>query len=196
MDWSPIVAVAVGGVIGLSGEFIGRSSANRQANTLREQAADEARVEHSQRLTDELEREVRARGREAAERIIRAFADNPIPLKNAPGMEATHEVLRQRVLAILYILYVEIPCVPDASLRESLTDGRNILDWSLEPELPELDLRLAVRLVRHNVVPHLGAWLRREDIPPLTEYWTREAPRILAEHREKVNAVDEHAFET
>jgi hypothetical protein len=167
MDWSTVVAAAVGAAIGLTGNLFGRIGARRQADWQRKQALEDSEVAYHRSRSEELERESRQRLHLAVDRILETFAINSIAVTapNDAGIEERAlnillEIARQRI----YIL--------DPDVRRRLDLSANMLDYALSGSSPAgYTIAEVVFVIRNGCKDWLGALVRREKVPPPSGDW-------------------------
>ncbi|MFB7592081.1 hypothetical protein [Streptomyces sp. NPDC056169] len=166
MEWGTIATVLIGGLIGLSGEAIGRIGARRQSQIARQEALEDANIARSQAIEDDNRREKEARERSAAENILSAYLENPIRLVNQPREEAVLSVAR-----VCTILGFEQSFILDAELRQRVAEICYFLDLAAAGDVGGYTVAEVGFLARSETRMLMGAWARGEDLPPSIEGW-------------------------
>ena len=123
MDWSALAAVALGGVMALGGDQLGRFSVRRDAQRTRAQS-----------IIDQCETQTYERNRKAAGEIMLVFQANPISFGD-PVTDATPK----RLSAIVAVMSTETPYILNQVVRTRLVEIQDTLDLV---NAPTSDLRI------------------------------------------------------
>ncbi|WP_147977455.1 hypothetical protein [Streptomyces sp. MS191] len=175
MEWGTIVTVLLGGLIGLSGETVGRMGARRQAQIARQEALEDASKARSQAIEDDSRRGKEARERTAVENILSAYLENPIRLVDQPSEETVLSVTK-----ICLVLGFEQSFILNAELRQRVAEICYFLDISTDGDVCGYSAAEVGFLSRSEMRMLMGAWARGEDLPNSIEGWG-ELRRGLAE---------------
>ncbi|MFD7032352.1 hypothetical protein ACFWAR_30420 [Streptomyces sp. NPDC059917] len=166
MEWGTVIAVLIGGLIGLGGDAMGRIGARRQARTSRLEHLEDVETARRQAVEDEGRREKRDREMRAVERILSAYLENPIGLVNQL-MDAT--VLS--ITEIVKVLGFEQSFILDGELRQRITEICHFLDLASVGDVGAYSSAEVGFLARNETRMLLGAWVRGERLPDSIEGW-------------------------
>jgi hypothetical protein len=162
-----ILAAMAGAAIGLVGDITGRLSSRRQAEQARRQAIEGEERRRLATLEDESKRVSDRRARDAAEEIVRIFAKNAIHFNEPRG-----EDLERKLTLIVVTIYSEHLHITDEVLRHRLLEIEHILDAAMSGAVFDgYSLANLAYVGRVNCYRLLGAWLRKESLPAVTEDW-------------------------
>jgi len=185
LEWATIVAAAIGAAIGFLGEYTGRRGARKQAEPARDQAIEAAERLRIASMEDERQRVSDQRARLAADRILRAFAENPVHFRDPDG-----EDLKSKVTQLVVLLYAEHVHLTNRALRIQILETEHIFDAAFSgAKFEGYTLSHLVYLGRVNCFRSLGAWLRNEEVPEPTEDWKKvlnHADKAIADLSEQV----------
>ena len=132
---STVVSVAVGGLIGLSGDTIGRIGARRQAQRARQESLEDAEAARRRALEDESRTAKADRERSAVENILGAYLEHPVMLLNQPPDETAQSVTR-----ICATLGFEQSFLLDNELRLRIAEICYLVDMALSDSVPGYSL--------------------------------------------------------
>ncbi|MFE0116756.1 hypothetical protein ACFWZA_01500 [[Kitasatospora] papulosa] len=184
MEWWAIITVLVGGLIGLSGDFIGRLGARREARIAREESLEDANTARIQAIEDADRKEKSAREVLAIEKILLAYFDNPILLLNQPREETAVSIGK-----VVRVLGFEQSFIRDRALRQRIVEICHFLDLATEGNVGEYSPAEVGFLARNETRMLLGAWARGEDLPESIEGWgeiRRSLPEIAAQWQQQI----------
>ncbi|MFE1909277.1 hypothetical protein ACFW96_37250 [Streptomyces gardneri] len=166
MEWWTIITVLIGGLIGLSGDFIGRLGARRQAQIARRENLEDAEIARSQAIEDDDRKEKLARELRAVENILFAYFENPVRLVNQPREEAVLSIAK-----ICRVLGFEQSFILNGELRQRIVEICHFMDLATESDVGEYSPAEVGFLARNETRMLMGAWARGEDLPESIEGW-------------------------
>ncbi|MFD7962999.1 hypothetical protein ACFV5J_19575 [Streptomyces zaomyceticus] len=166
MEWWTIITVLIGGLIGLSGDFIGRLGARRQAQIARRESLEDAEMARSQAIEDDHRKEKEARELLAIENILFAYFENPVRLVNQPMEEAILSIAK-----IGRVLGFEQSFILDGELRLRVVEICHFLDLATAGDVGGYSPVEVGFLARNETRMLMGAWARGEDLPESIEGW-------------------------
>lgn len=166
MEWGTVVSVAVGGLIGLSGDTIGRIGARRQAQRARQESLEDAEAARRRALEDESRTAKADRERSAVENILGAYLEHPVMLLNQPPDETA-----QSVTKICATLGFEQSFLLDKELRLRIAEICYLVDMALSDSVPGYSLPEVAFLSRSETRMLMGAWARGDALPDSIEGW-------------------------
>ncbi|MFE1411905.1 hypothetical protein ACFW6F_14045 [Streptomyces sp. NPDC058746] len=166
MEWATVVTVLIGGLIGLSGDAIGRIGSRRQAKIARQENLEDAEIARSQAIEDGNRKERGAREMRAVESILSAYLENPIMLLNQPREETVLSITK-----IYMVLGFEQSFILDGELRQRVTEICYFLDLAAGGDVGEYSPAEVGFLARNETWMLMGAWARGEDLPDSIEGW-------------------------
>ncbi|MFH9569311.1 hypothetical protein [Streptomyces sp. NPDC017230] len=184
MEWGTIVTVVVGGLIGLSGDTIGRVGARRQAQRARQEALEDGEIARRQAIEDESRRARTDRQRSAVENILGAYLENPVMLVNQAPEDTVESAAK-----ICNILGFEQSFLLDKELRFRVAEIVYLLDIALSSGVPGFSLPEVVFLSRSETRMLMGASSRGDELPDSIEGWQeirRLRPQIEAQWQSKL----------
>ncbi|MCX4920294.1 hypothetical protein [Streptomyces sp. NBC_00687] len=184
MEWGTVVSVIAGGLIGLSGDTIGRIGARRQAQRARQEALEDAEAARRRSIEDEGRKTREDRQRSAVENILGAYLEHPIML-----VDQAHEDTVKSATKICLVLGSEQSFLLDEELRHRITEICYLVDIAAAGGVPGYSLPEIAFLSRSETRMLLGAWSRGSELPDSIEGW-REIrqlrPQIEAQWQAKL----------
>ncbi|MFI5985884.1 hypothetical protein ACIBEA_34115 [Streptomyces sp. NPDC051555] len=166
MEWGTVVAVLIGGLIGLGGDAMGRLGARRQARTSRREHLEDAETARRQAVEDEGRRVKGGREMRAVETILSAYLENPIGLVNQPVEETVLSLTE-----IYKVLGFEQSFILDGELRQRVAEICHFLDLASVGDVGGYSPAEVGFLARSETRMLLGAWARGEALPDSIEGW-------------------------
>ncbi|TDT23048.1 hypothetical protein EV562_1203 [Streptomyces sp. BK208] len=166
MEWGTVVSVAVGGLIGLSGDTIGRIGARRQAQRARQESLEDAESARRRAIEDESRAAKADRERRAVENILGAYLEHPVRLLNQPPHETDRSATK-----ICAILGFEQSFLLDRELRLRIAEVCYLLDMAQSGSVPGHSLAEVAFLSRSETRMLMGAWSRGDTLPESVEGW-------------------------
>lgn len=155
MEWGTVVSVAVGGLIGLSGDTIGRIGARRQAQRARQESLEDAEAARRRAIEDESRAAKADRERSAVENILGAYLEHPIMLLNQPPDDTVESATK-----ICATLGFEQSFLLDKELRLRVAEICYLVDMALSDSVPGYSLPEVAFLSRSETRMLMGAWSR------------------------------------
>ncbi|MFK4110599.1 hypothetical protein [Streptomyces sp. NPDC002176] len=186
MEWGTIITVLIGGLIGLSGDTIGRIGAHRQAQRARREGLEDAETARRKAIEDNERKGREDRERLAVENILKAYLGNPIMLLNQPTEEASLSVAN-----ICITLGFEQSFLLDRELRHRIAEIGYFLDLAAADGVVEYSLPEVGFLSRSETRMLMGAWSRGEDLPDSIGGWKEirdSRPQVEARWQEKLRS--------
>ncbi|WP_143661174.1 hypothetical protein [Streptomyces sp. M41(2017)] len=184
MEWGTVVSVVAGGLIGLSGDTIGRIGARRQAQRARQEALEDAETARRRAIEDEGRKTREDRQRHGVENILRAYLEHPIML-----VDQAHEDTVRSATKICLVLGSEQSFLLDEELRHRITEICYLVDIAAAGGVPGYSLPEIAFLSRSETRMLLGAWSRGSELPESIEGWReirRLRPQIEAQWQAKL----------
>ncbi|WP_037851388.1 hypothetical protein [Streptomyces sp. NRRL S-340] len=166
MEWGTVVSVAVGGLIGLSGDTIGRIGARRQAQRARQEYLEDAEAARRRAIEDESRAAKADRERSAVENILGAYLEHPIMLLNQPSDDTVESATK-----ICATLGFEQSFLLDKELRLRIAEICYLVDMALSDSVPGYSLPEVAFLSRSETRMLMGAWSRGDALPDSIEGW-------------------------
>ncbi|MFJ8932020.1 hypothetical protein ACIRLA_36165 [Streptomyces sp. NPDC102364] len=166
MEWGTVVSVAVGGLIGLSGDTIGRIGARRQAQRARQESLEDAEAARRRAIEDESRAAKADRERSAVENILGAYLEHPIMLLNQPPEDTVESAAK-----ICATLGFEQSFLLDKELRFRVAEICYLVDMALSDSVPGYSLPEVAFLSRSETRMLMGAWSRGDALPDSIEGW-------------------------
>lgn len=166
MEWGTVIAVLIGGLIGLSGDAIGRMGARRQAKIARRENLEDAEIARRQAIEDEGRKQKGVREKRAVENILSTYLENPIGLVNQPREETVLSITK-----IYTVLGFEQSFILNGELRQRVAEICHFLDLASVGDVGEYSPAEVGFLARGETRMLLGAWARGEDLPDSIEGW-------------------------
>ncbi|MFD5508714.1 hypothetical protein ACFWIB_13195 [Streptomyces sp. NPDC127051] len=166
MEWGTVIAVLIGGLIGLSGDAIGRMGARRQAKIARRENLEDAEIARRQAIEDEGRKEKGGREMRAVENILSVYLENPIGLVNQPREETVLSITK-----IYTVFGFEQSFILNGELRQRVAEICYFLDLASVGDVGEYSPAEVGFLARSETRMLLGAWARGEDFPDSIEGW-------------------------
>lgn len=184
MEWGTIATVLIGGLIGLSGDSIGRMGARRQAQRARQEVLEDAETARSRAIEDDNRKEKGDRERRAVENILSAYLENPISLVGQTREEAGLSVIK-----IGTVLGFEQSFIINSDLRQRVAEICYFLDLAAVGDVCGYSLAEVGFLARSETRMLMGAWARGEVLPDSIEGWgeiRRSRAQIEARWQQKL----------
>ncbi|WP_338704086.1 hypothetical protein V2W30_40045 (plasmid) [Streptomyces sp. Q6] len=166
MEWGTVVSVAVGGLIGLSGDTIGRIGARRQAQRARQESLEDAEADRRRAIEDESRAAKADRERSAVENILGAYLAHPVMLLNQQPADTARSATE-----ICAVLGFEQSFLLDKELRLRIAEICYLVDMALSDTVPGYSLPEVAFLSRSETRMLMGAWSRGEALPDSIEGW-------------------------
>ncbi|MEU3549441.1 hypothetical protein [Streptomyces longwoodensis] len=166
MEWGTVVSVTVGGLIGLSGDTIGRIGARRQAQRARQESLEDAEAARRRAREDEGRAARADRERRAVENILSAYLEHPVMLLNQPPDETAESATK-----ICATLGFEQSFLLDRELRLRIAEICYLVDMALSDSVPGYSLPEVAFLSRSETRMLMGAWSRGDALPDSIEGW-------------------------
>lgn len=166
MEWGTVVSVAVGGLIGLSGDSIGRIGARRQAQRARQESLEDAEAARRRAIEDESRTARADRERTAVENILGAYLEHPVMLLNQPPDDTVESATK-----ICITLGYEQSFLLDNELRLRIAEICYLVDMALSDSVPGYSLPEVAFLSRSETRMLMGAWSRGNSLPDSIEGW-------------------------
>ncbi|MFG3369293.1 hypothetical protein ACIPWY_35320 [Streptomyces sp. NPDC090032] len=184
MEWGTIITVLIGGLIGLSGDSIGRMGARRQAQRARQEVLEDAETARSRAIEDGSRKEKGDREKRAVENILSAYLENPISLVGQPREEVVLSVIK-----IGTVLGFEQSFIINSDLRQRVAEICYFLDLAAVGDVGGYSLAEVGFLARSETRMLMGAWARGEVLPDSIEGWgeiRRSRAQIEARWQQKL----------
>jgi hypothetical protein len=173
MDWSTVAAAAAGGLIGVLAEMSGRISARRDAARAHKERRAEAHEDHLVALADEERRARNEHAHRAADRILKAFVDNPVAV-----LDEDSDDLRMACRNILLQLYYSTILIADAELRQRFDEMSDAIDLAMDAALPRFNMAETIFISRNNAYRWLGSYLRGDGLAAPDGDWVLLAKSV------------------
>ncbi|MFG2452913.1 hypothetical protein ACGFSG_26400 [Streptomyces sp. NPDC048512] len=167
MEWGTVVSVIAGGLVGLSGDTIGRIGARHQAQRARQEALEDAETARRHAIEDEGRKTREDRERRAVENILRAYLEHPIML-----VDQAHDDTVQSATKIYAVLGFEQSFLLDDELRHRVAEISHLIDIAVAGAVPGYSLPEIAFLSRSETRMLMGAWSRGSALPDSIEGWS------------------------
>ncbi|OQQ13844.1 hypothetical protein B0675_26840 [Streptomyces sp. M41(2017)] len=166
VEWGTVASVIAGGLIGLSGDTIGRIGARRQARRARQEALEDAETARQHAIEDEGRKARQDRQRHAVEKILGAYLEHPILL-----VGQKHEDTVRSATDIYRVLAFEQSFLLDDDLRHRIVEISDLLDLAVADAVPGYSLPEVAFLSRSETRMLMGAWSRGSELPDSIKSW-------------------------